>query len=66
VYKSSSSKLPENDLTKKALYYAAQWLLSERKQYRDKLNTVYTETKKSAHLGNPKQLIKDLKDYFKI
>ena len=63
---SSSSKLPENDLTIKALYYAAQWLLSERKQYRDKLNTVYTETKKSAHLENPKQLIEDLKDYFKI
>jgi hypothetical protein len=61
---SGNSVNEENDLTISAYYYTAQWLLTERKQYVDKLNAIYTITKQKNNLIHLKTLIGSIIDYF--
>jgi len=61
-----SVKLPENDITIKAYYYAAQWIATSRKQYREKLNGLLEKTGGVKNLENTQKLLQDLKGYYKI
>lgn len=62
----NSSKLQENDITIKAYYYVSQWLLSGRKQYQEKLNGLLERTEGVQNLETTKNLVLDMKEYFKI
>lgn len=62
----NSSKLQENDITIKAYYYVSQWLLSGRKQYQEKLNGLIEKTDGVQNLETTRNLLLDMKDYFKI
>jgi hypothetical protein len=58
---------PENDLSIRAIYFASQWVATERKQYAEKLNAILAQTQKEkAVLSKVTALILDLKSYFKI
>ncbi|TND03178.1 MAG: hypothetical protein FD123_3961 [Bacteroidetes bacterium] len=61
-----SVKLPENDITIKAFYYTSQWLLTARKQYREKLHGLIEKTEGVKNLDNTRRLLIDLRSYFKI
>lgn len=61
-----SVKLPENDITIKAFYYTAQWLMTSRKQYREKLNGLVEKTENVGNLASTRRLLLDLKSYYKI
>lgn len=56
----------ENDITISAYYYASQWILSERKQYTEKLQATYDSTNGKNNLHHIQKLIASLASYFKI
>ncbi len=65
-YKKITAKqivVQENDLTIEAYYFATQYLISQRKQYLDKLESTYNAAK---HYVSVKLLVNDLVNYFKI
>ncbi|MFI5149076.1 MAG: hypothetical protein ACHQRM_05035 [Bacteroidia bacterium] len=60
------SKNLENDLTVKCVYYASQWIHSQRKQYLEKLQAVLNKTKEDPKLKQVQVLIEDIAVYFTI
>jgi len=60
------NKNQENDLTVKCVYYASQWINSNRKQYLEKLQAVLNKTKQDPKLKQVEILIEDIADYFQI
>lgn len=61
-----SVKLPENDITIKAFYYTSQWIVTARKQYREKLYGLIEKTEGVKNLENTRRLLDDLRNYYKI
>ncbi|MFL5765441.1 MAG: hypothetical protein ACJ77K_15960 [Bacteroidia bacterium] len=62
----TTNKNLENDLTIKAIYYASQWISTQRKQYSEKLQGVYEKAAENEKLTHLQTLIGDLADYFEI
>ncbi|HEU4717709.1 MAG TPA: hypothetical protein VFU15_07740, partial [Bacteroidia bacterium] len=60
----NSSKFPENDITIKGFYYVSQWIVSGRKQYQEKLNSLLTKTEGVRNLDSTKEMLLDLKEYY--
>ena len=56
----------ENDLTIAAYYYASQWIVTERKQYAEKLSNTYQATTDKNNLLHVGKLVMSLADYFSI
>lgn len=63
---SGNSVNEENDVTISAYYYSSQWLLTERKQYSEKLLATYQSTEGKPQLAHTGKLIISLASYFKI
>lgn len=61
-----TSKNIENDLTIKAVYYASQWISTQRKQYIEKLKGVIEKTKENEKWRHVETMIDDIADYFNI
>lgn len=61
-----TSKNIENDVTIKAIYYTSQWLSTQRKQYVEKLQSVYRKVQETDTLKHVETLIKDMIIYFEI
>jgi hypothetical protein len=61
-----SSVNEENDLTISAYYYTSQWIVSERKQYSEKLQLTYEATIGKNNLHHIRKLIASLALYFHI
>lgn len=65
-YKKITAKqivVQENDLTIEAYYFATQYLISQRKQYLEKLEATYSDAKQYVSV---KLLMNDLVTYYKI
>ncbi|MGZ4117351.1 MAG: hypothetical protein ACXVPY_07705 [Bacteroidia bacterium] len=62
----ATNKNVENDLTIKAVYYASQWISTQRKQYTEKLQSVSTKALENEKLKHVHTLIADMADYFNI
>ena len=56
----------ENDLTIAAYYYSSQWIVTERKQYAEKLGNTYAATVEKNNLLHVGKLISSLANYFNI
>lgn len=61
-----ASKNIENDVTIKAIYYTSQWLSTQRKQYIEKLQSVYKKVQENDTLKHVEALIRDMITYFEI
>lgn len=61
-----NSVIQENDFTIHAYYYVSQFILTQRNQYREKLATVFEETKGKSQLQQVKNLINELAEYYSI
>ncbi len=55
----------ENDLTINGFFYAAKWIVTERKQYTKKLKGIIDLTREQ-NLKNTEKMLCEAKDYFKI
>jgi len=62
----NTSKNVENDLTIKAVYYASQWLSTQRKQYLEKLEAVLAKVEENGKLTHLKKFINDIIEHFQI
>lgn len=56
----------DNDMSILSYYYASQWLLTNRKQYPEKLQTVYLASKRSDFYKNTRETIEDIVITFQI
>ena len=61
-----TSKNIENDLTIKAVYYASQWLYTQRKQYLEKLKGILDKSKENEKWRYVETSINDMIEYFNI
>jgi len=61
-----TSKNPENDVTIKAIYYASQWINTQRRQYVEKLHATYRKTQENEKLKHVETMIRDMIQYFEI
>ncbi len=61
-----TSKNIENDLTIKAVYYASQWLFTQRKQYLEKLKGILDKSKENEKWRYVETSINDMIEYFNI
>lgn len=61
-----TSKNPENDVTIKAIYYASQWINTQRKQYIEKLQGMLNKAHENEKLKHVETMIKDMISYFEI
>ncbi len=56
----------ENDLTIATYYYTSQWLMTQRKQYIEKLNNTYLTAQSKQNLKHVETLVKNIVVYFDI
>ena len=56
----------DNDMSILSYYYASQWILTNRKQYPEKLQTVYNSAKRSDFYKNTRDTIEDIVTTYQI
>jgi hypothetical protein len=63
---SGKAKIEENDLTIKGFYYVTQWLLTEREQYKDKLQEILWHAQLKQQLTPTYKILKELCAYYSV